>query len=241
MNTVKKVFVAFLLFTQFSCYSEDQVKNDQVIVIPIGAVCTTAAVLDAHGLRKCAFPFDWNISKLESIYELIETDFSEFLKMDNLILGQDGKRILDLHYKMEFVHDFPVLHHNYNPDLDNNNTIPQGVIREDFYGYVDNVYEKYLRRIHRFREALKSDKHVFLIRHDFHSNKEYAEKLYRLIKSKYEDVNLTLVFCSDNQEMKTSWDLPNIFNFYVPSSGNVSKQKEWTTVLQALNLLPIEE
>lgn len=63
------------------------------VYVPIGTSCWPTHMLRKHGLRKSAYPFDWQITPLKSVYELLKNNFDGF--MDDLLVGS---RIYRWHY-----------------------------------------------------------------------------------------------------------------------------------------------
>lgn len=53
--------------------------------ISLGPWCATAASMSKHGLRSWSGPFDWVLTPcFESVLNLIENDFEDFLLRENL-------------------------------------------------------------------------------------------------------------------------------------------------------------
>lgn len=48
------------------------------MIVPIGRFCGIVIQLNRLGLRTIAYPFDWMVSSLPLICDLIETDFKDF-------------------------------------------------------------------------------------------------------------------------------------------------------------------
>jgi hypothetical protein len=57
------------------------------IYIPITFDCKGANMLRDKAIRKEAFPFDWNIKTLDSIYEIINDDFKDLFSIEYLIFS----------------------------------------------------------------------------------------------------------------------------------------------------------
>ena len=130
---------------------------------------------------------------------------------------------------MDFVHDFPT-DKGWNEEH-----VEQNYIREDFLNYLDIVQEKYFRRIQRFREVLNGKNKIFLIRACRDVNRYQAEKLYELITERYPYSDITLVICSYYPD--EPWNIPGVFNFYVPTNLDESKNKEWREIFEFLGLI----
>ena len=128
-------------------------------VIPIGMNCEVAHQLRELGARSDAYPFDWTVTPMRSVIELVENEFDDFLEERNLtflpavprMLFQDDGSVVKIsnelvtpvvcrRYSILFPHDFSV----------------KGV--ED----LPDVRTKYARRIERFRNALSSNQRMIL-------------------------------------------------------------------------------
>lgn len=100
-------------------------------VISLGWFCSVAEELERLGLRKSSYPFDWVLSDLETVYDLVEGEGRDFLEIDRL--RQDGK-IKNIYYHKDrkcltFVHDI-------NPYL-------------NFEQEIEKTKKKYTRRLER--------------------------------------------------------------------------------------------
>lgn len=102
--------------------------------ISLGWFCGTASSLAKYGLRSFSGPFDWYYSELEGIIHFLSCDFQDFLCKDNLKCLEDRKlEFEDCKYGFHFNHD----------------------VKRDFDEEYDSVYEKYMKRIMKFRYAVK--------------------------------------------------------------------------------------
>lgn len=132
--------------------------------ISLGCFCGTAAAMEKHGLRSHSGPFDWYFSDLDSVLKVIETDFSDFMKKENLLVSTSNrKEFCDVKYEFRCGHD---IHRNF----------------EEEYPL---IYEKYMRRAKQFMKdvqsptcfirTVKSNREVrFII-----ENKEYIYQVLR--------------------------------------------------------------
>lgn len=106
-------------------------------IISLGHFCGVAQELERLGLRDASYPFDWLITTREPLHQLIDSHFDGFLEYENLYQYQVVKNVYrNKHYDfgVSFYHDFS----KYKP-LD---------------VQLDEVKEKYARRIERFYTAI---------------------------------------------------------------------------------------
>src|SRR5579862_3805533 len=117
------------------------------IFISLGMNCGCARNFARRNLSEAFFPFDWNITQPDSIYRILENDFKDFLKQENLDVQPGSGRIyhvLDTLYNIKIVHDFT----------------KKGPPLHDY----EHVKDKYYRRIARFYHALTLKKPVYFFR-----------------------------------------------------------------------------
>lgn len=132
--------------------------------ISLGCFCGTAAAMEKHGLRSHSGPFDWYFSDFDSVLKVIETDFSDFMKKENLLISESNqKEFCDTKYGFRCGHD---IHCNF----------------EEEYPL---IYEKYMRRAKQFMKdaqsptcfirTVKSNREIRFIK----ENKEYIYQVLR--------------------------------------------------------------
>jgi Putative papain-like cysteine peptidase (DUF1796). len=104
-------------------------------VISLGFFCSVASELERIGLRDSSYPFDWLITGMDGILQLMDNEFSDFLCPD--LLQQyttNPSHFVNRKYNIHFLHDF-----------------------DDYKKYedqLDHVQQKYQRRIQRFYESI---------------------------------------------------------------------------------------
>lgn len=132
--------------------------------ISLGCFCGTAAAMEKHGLRSHSGPFDWYFSDFDSVLKVIETDFSDFMKKENLLISESSqKEFCDTKYGFRCGHD---IHGNFEKEY-------------------PLIYEKYMCRAEQFMKdvqsptcfirTVKSDREVRFIK----ENKEYIYQVLR--------------------------------------------------------------
>ncbi|MBY0009995.1 DUF1796 family putative cysteine peptidase [Paenibacillus typhae] len=103
-------------------------------VVSLGWFCATAASLSKNGFRSFSGPFDWCTSEYEGVLQLIETDFKDFLSIENIeTFDEKPDEFKDTKYGILYNHD---IHNSFAVDF-------------------PAIKEKYSRRIHRFLEETK--------------------------------------------------------------------------------------
>ena len=113
--------------------------------------CTSARNLEQNGLRKWAFPFDWNVTSFEGLCDVINNDFVDFLNPQYL-----DRRfcIYNTKYNLAFAHDFPVIQQSNGTYTEVSN----------YLDFLDEVVEKYQRRIERFYRVCELADTVYFFR-----------------------------------------------------------------------------
>ena len=133
----------------------------KLIFVPVGINCAPTHFLGANRLRKGAYPFDWNVTPLSSMIELIENDFHDYLRLENLEFLPPTRRMLfkergvGLKASDELI--TPVICRRYNI------LFPHDFSEAGIDDY-EEVRNKYLRRIERFKKCV-SEHDVRLVYH----------------------------------------------------------------------------
>lgn len=105
-------------------------------IISIGFFCGGAMELEKLGLRDKSYPFDWIISDIHSIAELLANDFQDLFDEELLFRNTEYSHIIHhKKYRFDFYHDF-----------DRNLSIES---------QVKSVESKYRRRIKNFYLSIK--------------------------------------------------------------------------------------
>ena len=98
-------------------------------VISLGWFCGVAQETERIGLRCKSYPFDWILTDLETVEEMIQTGFEDFLNQDKLFQDQNVKNMYHQTGRecLTYVHDI-------NPycDFDKEVKKPGKNIREEF-------------------------------------------------------------------------------------------------------------
>ena len=104
-------------------------------VISLGPLCRMTKELRRYGLRDASYPFDWNVSSIESTLGLMSTGFEGFLELGNLERDTDRPRLVrDAGSGVAMPNDFR----------------PSQSVPEQY----QEVRERYARRVERFQQAV---------------------------------------------------------------------------------------
>lgn len=146
-------------------------------VISLGFFCGAAQEIERYGLRDGSYPLDWVICGIDQTLGLLEADFDGFLRIENLARDVEFPYVVrDGSWGIDLYHDFAV-------------DVSIGEQHEA-------VAAKYLRRIERFRAAVREptlfvryvanlDEHQYL--------NENLDRLRSLIKGWNTESQLVLV------------------------------------------------
>jgi len=198
------------------------------VFISLGMNCGPAIQFEKKKLVEAFFPFDWCVSEFSSIYKALETDFKDFLALENLVVTERpassvNHKAFDTNYRINFVHDFKT----------------DGKVLDDY----KRVRDKYYRRIDRFYRVLKSKKHIYFFRTNIKKNE--AIKLNYLIQKKFPELKYTLVVINDSAEFKRPWavkNMKNIQHFFVKDAHSAivrdfKSRQDWDNVFKKLKLV----
>lgn len=132
-------------------------------IIPLGTTCTISHYLRGRGLRTKAFPFDWNVTPIQSAIELVKNRFSDFLVTDNLIILPPSFRLLfdESGVELEMKNDIitPVVCKKYNILFPHD-------FPKNYKDSLESVRAKYSKRIERLTKLMSSNKHLIFVHHN---------------------------------------------------------------------------
>ena len=120
--------------------------------ISLGSECSAAATLKNLGLRDASYPFDWVDTNKGDMVRCLTEKFEHFMWNPVLI----KTRIRD-NYRFEFPHDFPTTDAQQGKEF---------LIVDNWKDYLEEVREKYQRRINRFLAALMGNEPIIFLRRD---------------------------------------------------------------------------
>jgi len=164
-------------------------------LVNLGGDCQPAAQMYFHGIREYALPFDALITPCESLPQILEEQFSDFLNIENLSLEtyNDDKYILDKKYNIRLIHDF--------------------TLEENFLDNYEAIKEKYERRIKRLFTILEQSESILFIRKGI--MREQAELLESTIVSLYPDLDFIILALDGTEEIKKPWGLERVINRFL--------------------------
>jgi len=226
-----KIIIIALLLTTLCSYSDD--ISHEYECISLGEVCTTAAALEAFGLRNTAYPFDWTISQYQSLCDILRNDFQDFLNPDYFSIRLDNHGIINK-YGLVFVHDFPTIH--TSDDLENKDLINEAELDPNWVNFLPEIQKKYARRIQRFHDICMSDKKIYFIRHRGIETQEQACILRNILQTTYPHLDFTLVIIGHNESFAAQWEEKNIKNYYLNDTAVWNDVAEWKKIFIDLGL-----
>ncbi|HSX13497.1 MAG TPA: DUF1796 family putative cysteine peptidase [Chlamydiales bacterium] len=178
----KSIKTHFLLFF---CLSIQWTYASDFLFVSLGSICVPAGLIREAGLRTSAYmPFDWLCSQDgEKLIELLREDFLNFFNQ-NYLTPHHTDNFLNTYYHLEFVHD---------QDIAND-------LREKFF-------EKYKRRIERFRQLENYEGTVIFLRYASDVNPDffyqfpecaeitdlYAIRLHKTLSERFPKLNFNLL------------------------------------------------
>jgi len=208
---------------------EKDSEKQEYLCISLGFNCITALNLDRNKLRSRSFPFDWNITSLYGLCDILNNDFLDFLNPSYL---DRRAGIFNAKYNMAFAHDFPVI-------LQADGTHTEVA---NYLDFLEEIETKYQRRIKRFNNACNAAKTVYFFRlatanWKFDTVTQDQASIITLrdaLMKKFPTNNWILVAIGTWAHYKQDWQIPNVQNFYLSAHG---MNKEWTTIFQNLGLI----
>lgn len=214
---------------------EEDAKRSELIYherlcISLGFNCTITLQLKHHKLRQRAFPFDWNITSLQGLCEVIDNHFADFLNPQYLNV-RTGKTyipgVTNAKYNIALAHDFPEVN---------------GAVPPHYLDHLPDIQEQYFRRIKRFYNACNSAEKVYFFRTKFWwwplqsdvQDKKNVRKLRDILIKNFPSDNWVLVVISDDAQYKNDWHMSKVKNFYMSEQGT---DDEWKSIFRKLSLI----
>lgn len=168
-------------------------------IVSLGYNCYVADVLKKGKFRKFAYPFDWTISNLSLVEKVLKNPDSFPLlsskELEYITFGEEHYYYITSEKTLISIHDFK---------------------SEDKNSPINNeIYEKYIRRIERFKNILNSGKKILFIRlakfprdcsKEFgmiseQDTPEKIGKLADLISELYPNLKFKILFCCDRADV----------------------------------------
>ena len=193
--------------------------------ISLGSSCSIAYQLDKHNKRNCSLPFDWvRIDDLDIITEIINNSFEDFITSVVKVSESDK---------------FPISYDENFPDkiTENKSIIMKNKYSVKFYhdftngdtGEIEQVNQKYKRRIERFLEFIKSKNNIYFVRDELKPQNISAEKIIRFLDS-IKTINKECVFkfiiiCHNSQDK--SYEILQFSNKYITIINDKEKFGDW--------------
>lgn len=131
-------------------------------IVSLGFFCGVSQELEKIGIREAYLPFDWVISNLKTVNELIENKFDLLFNTDYLYRDENYQYIVKhKNYNFDFYHDFDI-----------GKTIEE---------QIERVRSKYNKRITRFYELLNSSETILFVCYINDSELEMTNEILKLI------------------------------------------------------------
>lgn len=157
------------------------------MIASLGSWCGPAFNIREYFGVKNATPFDWWVSDYDSTVKMLEENFANMLKMENLRL-RDGKSpretVICDHYGV-------LHHHDFRREGDDHGTWEDGYhtaapIIDDLASQIDGVREKFNYIMNRFRGNVEGADLLF-IRHETMASPDW--KAYRIYEAAFKAFN----------------------------------------------------
>jgi len=107
-----------------------------------------------------------------------------------------------------------------------NSHIKHRILCKKYLVILPELKNKFDRRINRFRDAILSNKNIYLFRND-KIRKDSCIEIYNILIERYPSVNLKIIEISKyDQKFKEKWNHPNILNYFINEYnelGNIFK------------------
>ena len=158
---------------------------DNFLCISLGESCTVAHQIEINKLTNAYYPFDWNLTfTVDSIIYALEHKFEQFLVAKNLV-NRENHKIHDIVYDIWLVHDFPLK----QKIIHDGSTY--SYIVENWQDFIEEVRQKYLRRVQRFLDLKNYSGKLIFIR--INCSHESVMRLKHALDDCFESHDLVLI------------------------------------------------
>jgi hypothetical protein len=177
------------------------------IYIPIGFDCSVSGYLRNFNLRNVSYPFDWNITRYDGIYDLINDNFLDLFNNEYLVYGNKSYfnkynndetmykiliPVFNIKYNILFVHDFientdvNIIFEKYNRRIERliNNFSNDSIVL-----VYENASNEYMKNIYQYWEEYFDNKNIFS---NLKNNYKNINDIKNLIEEKYNNKNISL-------------------------------------------------
>jgi hypothetical protein len=143
------------------------------------------------------FPFEETNETIDNYFSIDEIENKLNLKFSNLVPE----------------HKIESYNYNYNYNLHGHSKAR--ILSKNYLDILPELKKKYDRRINRFREAMTSNKNIYLFRNEKIS-KESCIEIYNILIERYPNINLKIIVISKyDEKIKENWNHKNILNYFI--------------------------
>ena len=212
------------------------------IIINIGYNCASNDILKKFNLKTYSYPFDDKLVYEIPLINCLKDDFKDFMNEKYFTLFIDRECPVNK-YGICLSHLFPVEETNENDNDYYSTNDVEKILNIKFCDFIDekitdykyNLHghikprilcknylnilpefkNKFDRRINRFRDAMLSNKNIYLFRYDKIS-KESCIEIYNILIERYPTVNIKIITISKyDEKFKENWMHKNILNYFI--------------------------
>ncbi|MEG0392404.1 MAG: DUF1796 family putative cysteine peptidase [Anaerovoracaceae bacterium] len=193
-------------------------------IISLGYFCSPALEIKREGLRIASFPFDWLIiPDFQTLLFLIESKFEDFMTPKYFYQFKSNPSYYkNIKYNIDFYHDF-------NPFI-------------PFAKQIDEVSQKYTRRINRFYEEIQEPT-LFIRYVSSYGEIEYIEKNYDYVMNVLKTFNSSndIIFVANSEDLKDNLVKSSILKVWtVNKDKNDTVSREFLKVNEDLEKYILE-
>ena len=177
------------------------------LIFSMGEACSCSELIRLNNYQDFSYPFDWvaGLTFLERA-KILANDFKDFINKEDLVKLEEKNNLENCFIYRNKTNNIYFYH--------------------DFYDNVDfdemyiKVKEKYDRRINRLINNIKKSKNILIIYLETpiknHDKIEDSDILagYNIIKNKYPNKNIKLIYFTNSKEEKTINITKNITRYY---------------------------
>lgn len=175
-------------------YDHDDIKdkNNSKVFVSLGNYCLTSMIFKQNNLKFDSYPFDWMVTKIDNITNIINDDFKDFLNVNNYTKIGKGTR------NNVYYNNTNTL---FNFQFDSGDHQHHILTETNDYNYIT-------RCVKRFNNLINTDKQIIFViiqplyLSNLHINDKVYNELYETLFNKFGGNIKLLIFNITNKDNK---------------------------------------
>jgi hypothetical protein len=180
-------------------------------IISLGAFCGPGLSLRKLNLKKETLPFDWIITNAEIIYDILSTNNSKFININNKLMNDENLIMKDFFFKLFNNNELYLYKNEYGIYFTHYNNFEIQELINKFTKYFDRFYNLLLSSNNiLFIHSTEAYIYHKLTRDNVNENYNYLIKISELLKIKYPKLKFLILNIEINNKHIDTDNIKNI-------------------------------